>query len=148
VPKTAAKTAAKTVDAATRRAFRDLLAIFRQSYPHITVTLAAGRAADFPAARDHAYAQRTGPGRVRVTVAPRMAAAGDARRRGLLAHELAHAALLSADLDHSEAEADAVAAAIFGRTIAYDRDDVQTWDTRAPGARQRRPRYLPTGMEP
>lgn len=138
----------KSVDAATRRAFRELLAIFHRSYPHVRVTLAAGRAADFPAARDHAFAQRVGPGRVRVTVAPRMAAANDGRRRGLLAHELAHAALLAADLDHSEAEADAVAAAIFGHPIVYDRDDVQTWDTRAPGARRSRPRYLPTGMEP
>jgi hypothetical protein len=128
---------------AARRTFDGLLRIFRKHYPAVRVTLRTGPAADFPARRDYAYCQKVDEDHAQITVAPKFARATRDRQRGLLAHELAHGALLCAGLDHTEAETDAVAEHIFGRPIYYDADDVQTWDSTAPGALRPRPRYLP-----
>lgn len=127
----------------TLRLFREAVATFRRTYPTVDVDLRLGSADDFPAPRDHAYCETTGPNRARITVAPRFADADTMRQRGLLHHELAHAALMCAGLPHSEAETDRVAELIFGRPIYYDEDDVQT--LRATGGRRPRPAYLPTG---
>lgn len=98
------------------------------------VRLSWGRPADFPATRDHGFTDGH-----TVTVAPKLASAPRRRVLAILSHELAHACLLQAGLeDHSEVDADAVAARILGASIGYDREDVQ-----AAGLRRKRPRYLP-----
>lgn len=49
------------------------------------------------------------------------------RQRGVLAHELAHVSLLQhGDEEHSERACDEHAKRLFGITIRYDSDDVQT----------------------
>lgn len=49
------------------------------------------------------------------------------RQRGILMHELAHASLLQHGNDtHTEREADALAEKLWGHTIFYDEDGVQT----------------------
>ena len=130
----------------TMRLFREALATFRRTYPTVDVDLRLGRAADFPEPRDYAYCEKTGDNRARITLAPRFAAADTSRQRGILMHELAHAALLTADLPHTEAETDRVAERIFNRFLYYDHDDVQTI-AKVPGARRTRPAYLPTGSD-
>lgn len=61
------------------------------------------------------------------------------KQRGVLAHELAHVSLLQhGNEDHSEREADAHAKRLFGFTISYDSDDIQTT---GPGIAPR-PAYL------
>ena len=111
--------------------------------------LRLGRAQDFPMDRDFAYCS-AGPatGRIEIVLAPRIVAeAATARGRdrisGLLRHEFAHGLLLLAGLDHSERDADRVAADVFGLPVWYDADDVQTVNPKAPGARRPRPAYLP-----
>jgi len=130
----------------TMRLFREALATFHRTYPTVDVDLRLGRAGDFPEPRDYAYCEKTGDNRARITLAPRFAAADEGRQRGILMHELAHAALLTAGLPHTEAETDRVAEHIFARHIYYDRDDVQTI-RKVDGARRSRPAYLPAGAD-
>ena len=113
----------------------------------VNVTVAVGDSSDFPAARDYAYCSwepghHGGSGTI--TVAPKLLRAPRHRQEGILRHELAHAALMSADLDHTEHECDAVAEALFGSPIYYDADDIQTVSKRA-AVHRRRPAYLPDG---
>lgn len=77
-----------------------------------------------------------------VAVAPKIAHADDGRLEALLCHELAHAILLHiGDDEHTERDADDCAERVFGITIYYDHDDVQT-TTHGPFCRRPRPAYL------
>lgn len=98
----------------------------------LPVSLKWGVPADFPTPRDHAYASAT-----EITVAPRMATAPRGRVLGVMAHELGHVMALQRNLQHSEIEADALGAALLGRSIGYDALDVQH-----AGRRRPRPRRL------
>lgn len=113
-----------------------------------TLSLTLGAAQDFPMDRDFAYCRLVEPHHAEIVVAPRMVAAVETREgrdrvSALLRHELAHAVLLICDLPHSERDADRMARDLFGLPIFYDRDDVQTINPNAPGARKPRPAYLP-----
>lgn len=115
--------------------------------PGLRVTLTIGDAEGFPKARDYAYS--AWDGRIsEIVFAPKVLSAKMARVDALMRHELAHAILQNAGLEHTEAECDAVAEKVFGDPIYYDADDVQTLDAHAPGARRPRPAYLPTGETP
>jgi hypothetical protein len=106
--------------------------------------LAIGDAGDFLKARDYAYS--AWDGRIsEIVFAPKVLSAEMARADALMRHELAHAILQNAGLEHTEAECDAIAEKVFGDPIYYDADDVQTLDAHAPGARRPRPAYLPRG---
>ena len=119
-------------------------AVFTQ--PGLSVSGEIGDASDFPEPRDYAYSA-WGGGRALIVFAPKILRANTARQDALIRHELGHALLQSAGLEHSEAECDAVAERVFGDLIYYDSDNVQTLNANAKGARRPRPAHLPTGME-
>ena len=124
--------------------FRRLLSELQAaSPPDFDVALVFGDAGDFPAARDYAFCSWDPETRMAtITVAPKIVKAGGYRVLALLMHELAHAFLMSADVEHDERDCDAVAEELFGFQIRYDAEDVQTI-SRAQGIHRRRPAHLP-----
>ena len=115
--------------------------------PGLQVSAQIGDCSDFPKPRDYAYSAWDGE-QALIVFAPKVLKANKSRQDALIRHELGHALLQSAGLDHSERECDAVAERVFGDKIYYDSDDVQTLNPKARGARRPRPSYLPTGIEP
>lgn len=115
--------------------------------PGLQVSAQIGDPSEFPKPRDYAYSAWDGE-QALIVFAPKILRANQARQDALIRHELGHALLQSAGLDHSERECDAVAERIFGDKIYYDSDDVQTLNSRVAGATRPRPSYLPTGKEP
>jgi hypothetical protein len=105
-----------------------------------SLTLRVGHPDDYPSARSYAYCESSP---LRISVAPRLEAAPIDRIEGVLRHELGHAILFAAGyIDapaHTERRADTVARTVFGRTIRYDADDVQS--TRY--GKSPRPSHLP-----
>jgi predicted SprT family Zn-dependent metalloprotease len=78
---------------------------------------------EFPHARNFAYCSDD----LVIVVAPKMVKSADHRIEGVLAHELGHAInFYLGNLRHSERDADDMAERIFGTTIFYDRDTVQS----------------------
>lgn len=111
----------------------------RRQIPSFKATLRVGKMRQFPKPRDFAHCRMDGPPWI-IVVRPDFVTQPRSRQLGLLAHELAHAALMQlGDFDHSEREADRAARQLFGHPINYDYDDVQRWG----GKRRSRPRYLP-----
>jgi predicted SprT family Zn-dependent metalloprotease len=134
-----------------RNPFDPLVALFRQRFdtakqicPALQVTLHIGQESEFPKNRDYAYSLYT-DNRANIVFAPKVLHASRDRQDALIRHEIAHAVLQSAGLDHSERECDAAAERIFGLPIYYDAEDVQTINPKAPGAHRPRPDYLPRG---
>ena len=127
--------------------FDALLSVVQDHYPSlrcfVEVDESAGERGGEACTRAYAFCEDLEDGSFRIAVAGKMNDADDSRVEGLLQHELAHAVLLhTGDLDHTERDADEVAAGLFGTPIYYDEDDVQTTDPSAPGARKPRPHYL------
>lgn len=122
--------------------FRRLLQHLQRTDPTLKVRLRRGRAAEFPNVRDHAYCRdATGRGQViTIVCAPKMWHASPERVLGLLAHEFGHAVHMHCKRHrHSERDADSLAKTLFGFTVKYDRELVQTC-----GAGQSpRPLHLP-----
>lgn len=86
-----------------------------------------GAAGPGRAARGRAFAYCTMTLPPVVVIAPDFDRQPFDRAAALLAHELAHAYLVSCgDTTHTERQCDATAKRLFGVTIRYDRDDVQT----------------------
>ncbi len=112
--------------------------------PALQAALHMGEPSEFPKNRDYAYSLYTN-GRAHIVFAPKVLHAHRSRQDALIRHELAHAVLQNAELDHNERECDATAERIFGDFIYYDAEDIQTLDAQAPGARRPRPDYLPRG---
>jgi len=82
-----------------------------------------GNRAEFPESRNFAYCT---DGLI-IVVAPKMVKSANHRIEGVLGHELGHAILFYfGRLDHSERDADDMAERVFGKTILYDRDTVQS----------------------
>jgi Zn-dependent protease with chaperone function len=124
----------------TRAVFRRLYARAVRRVPSLRVALAVGDPRVFPAARDYAYCELRGS-RITIVVAPKMESAPRARIEGVLRHELAHAVFFAlGEPRHAEADADRLAAALFGRPIRYDAAFVQTIGR---GRYAARPRHLP-----
>lgn len=107
------------------------------------VRLQLGDPADFPKARNMAFAEdgtRKARPFVRVTIAPKLLHQPEAVIRGVLSHELGHAlAFVAGDPQHSERVADELAETAFGRQIRYNTADVQTLGA----GRTPRPAHLP-----
>jgi len=127
--------------------FDALLSLVQDQYPSlrcfVEVDESAGERGGEACTRAYAFCEDLENGSFRIAVAGKMNDADDSRVEGLLQHELAHAVLLhTGDFDHTERDADEVAAALFGMPIYYDEEDVQTTDPSAPGARKPRPHYL------
>lgn len=122
----------------------DRLLDLENAAPDLRVVLHWGHPSEFPKNRDFAYCFYW-EGRAHIIMAPKMEHQPAARQDGLLRHELAHALLLHRGQAHTEAECDATAERVFGAPLYYDRDDVQTTDPNAPGARRPRPSHLPRG---
>ena len=82
-----------------------------------------GNSVEFPEARNFAYCSDT----LIIVVAPKMVKSANHRIEGVLAHELGHAInFYLGNYRHSECAADDMAERIFGKTIFYDRDTVQS----------------------
>jgi hypothetical protein len=111
------------------------------------VRLRVGKASDFPAARNMAWCELLSEGRLRIVVAPKLARQSWHIRAGVLMHEFGHAAFMAqGNLNHSEHDADRMAAKLFGCPIRYTTGlDVQTVAAKYQGrsTRARRPRHLP-----
>ena len=108
------------------------------------VTVRVGKPSEFPEHRAHAYCERgalgTGRGKLTIVYAPKLAESKQRRILGVLAHEFGHAQLLACGIEnHTERDADRVAEALFGKDIAYDGAEVQSF---GPGVRPR-PGALP-----
>lgn len=101
----------------------------------IDVELVIDRERAYPKPRD--YAQTDG---YTIFVSPKILKAERHRVEGLLRHEFAHVVFLqSGNHKHTERETDKLAEELFGDTILYDDDDIQSvLYGRAP-----RPSYLP-----
>jgi hypothetical protein len=123
---------------------RRRLAQAHAAFPDLTLTvsLTLGDPAEFPAERNYAYSAWDG-NKAQIVFAPKRLDADEAQQDALLRHELAHAILQHAGLDHSERDCDAVAERIFGAPIYYDARDVQTLNPDVFGAQRPRPAHLP-----
>ena len=132
-----------------KRLFRERLAAVRERRPELDVRYRIGRREDFPETRDYAVSlwdsEAGNGGRVTLIFAPKIKSAPADRQDALIRHELAHAVLQSAGLEHDERECDTVAEALFGDEIYYDHQDVQTLNEHARGATRPRPARLPDG---
>lgn len=106
--------------------------------PDLKLSVAIGKASEFPKKRNYAYCSWDGE-KAAIVFAPKIRNATRSRQDALIRHELAHALLLSADLPHDERECDAVAEEFWGDPIYYDADDIQT----LAGGTRPRPRHLP-----
>jgi hypothetical protein len=83
-----------------------------------------GRPSEFPKARSFAYFD---PNTFEIVVAPKIEKQPWDRIEALLAHEFGHAVLCAYGMmDHTEREADEMAARIVGKRVRYDLDDVQS----------------------
>lgn len=149
-----------------KAAFDAFYAQAQEACPGLAVRLvvdpSAGKRGGRSCARAYAYCTcdprkkqtpvKRGPGRPRkrktgeafiVAVAPKIEEADDGRLEALLCHEIAHAVLLHHGYDeHTERDADLCAEQLFGISIYYDVEDVQTTDPMAKQARRPRPYYL------
>ena len=106
-------------------AFRRLRAHAVAAFPGFDVVIRMGEPSEFPARRDHAYCIDVKP--PAIVYAPKLERADAERIEGVLRHEFGHAlAFFVVTPDHSERDADTVAALVFGAPIRYDADDVQT----------------------
>ena len=89
----------------------------------------------FPKKRDIAYTDGE-----TICISPKMYSLEIENQIAVLAHEVAHCYLIAlGDTDHTEDDADNMVYHLFGITINYDDDDIQT--THPTG--KIRPRYLP-----
>lgn len=106
--------------------FRRLAEVAARAAPTLRVDLAVGDLSEFPAYRSFAYCtDNTKP--IRIVVSPRLEHQDDRRIDGILRHEFGHAVyMLNGDYTHTERDADRLAERLFGATIRYDADDVQT----------------------
>ena len=149
-----------------KAAFDAFYAQAQEACPGLAVRLvvdpSAGKRGGRSCARAYAYCTcdprkkqtpvKRAPGRPRkrktgeafiVAVAPKIEEADDGRLEALLCHEIAHAVLLHHGYDeHTERDADLCAEQLFGISIYYDAEDVQTTDPMAKRARRPRPHYL------
>lgn len=108
-----------------RPVFTRLRAKLRAQFPAFDVTIAEGKASEFPTLRAHAYCVDTTP--PTIVYAPKLERARLARIEGVLRHELGHALAFCAGVpEHSERDADDLARRTLGATIRYDADEVQT----------------------
>ena len=105
--------------------FRRLRAHAVAAFPGFDITIRMGEPSEFPALRDHAYCIDVQP--PAIVYAPKLERADAARIEGVLRHEFGHAlAFFTHSPEHTERDADTVAALVFGAPIRYDADDVQT----------------------
>lgn len=116
---------------------------------------AAGSDNGAGADRQYAYCMDGNP--IQIAFAPKAEDLPLNRLRGLMRHEFGHAlefrygvaeleSRLSRRLpEYSERRADIIAECVFGEPIQYDSRNVQC--VRVPGAKKRRPRYLPDKRE-
>jgi hypothetical protein len=129
-----------------RRAFfrivEDRLRAVKEAVPDIQVDIGFGPPSDYPKDRDFAYSVWDGK-KATIRFSPKVLYVPEATQDALIRHELSHAMLQNASLDHSERDCDAVAERIFGDFIYYDSNDVQTLDAHRPGAIRPRPPHLP-----
>lgn len=109
--------------------------------PDLRVTLTIGAAKDFPKVRDYAYSAWDGQ-TAAIVFAPKTLRAPLARQDALIRHELSHALMQTAELEHSERECDALAEKVFGDHLYYDAACIQTLDQEK-GVYAIRPRHLP-----
>lgn len=108
-----------------RPVFLRLLAEIQAHDPTFRATLSKGAARDFPTPRAHAWCESSTP--PRIVYAPKLERADADRIEGVLRHEFGHAlAFHMGEIDHTERDTDEIARRVFGRTIRYDADDVQT----------------------
>jgi hypothetical protein len=121
--------------------FKERLKTVHQTQPLLKVEMDMGPASDFPTKRDYGYCLSDGKNAL-IVFAPKILKAPKAQVDALMRHELAHAYLIAAKLNHSERECDSVAHHLFGDPIYYDEKDVQTLD-RSKAKSSIRPSYLP-----
>lgn len=114
----------------------------QEAIPGIQVDIGFGPPGDYPNERDFAYSAWDGK-KATIRFSQKVLYVPTATQDALIRHELSHAMLQNASLDHSERECDAVAERIFGDLIYYDSNDVQTLDAHRPGAKRPRPTHLP-----
>lgn len=82
---------------------------------------------DWDLLRGYAYTEERGEGGYTVGINPELMYCGRQRIEGVLMHELGHVALLHrGQRRHTERDADDMARRLFGKTIRYDEEDVQT----------------------
>lgn len=106
-------------------AFRRLRARALEVYPAFDIVIRMGEPSEFPARRDYAYCIDVKP--PAIVYAPKLERADAARIEGVIRHEFGHALAFHVYTpDHSERDADTVAAFVLGALIRYDADDVQT----------------------
>lgn len=119
------------------RVRRELRRLARRA--QITVRHRVGRAAEFPHVRDFAYCTDEEGLPPLIVTAPKLERAALPRIRGILAHELGHAAhFVAGRPHHREVDADRVGAQITRTPVRYD---VQTIETSGRGTA--RPAWLP-----
>lgn len=110
--------------------------------PGLRVILIVGKKSHFPRKRNYAYSAWDGEVAA-IVFSPKIHFASKDTQDALIRHELSHALMQTLGIDHTERECDELAERVFGDKIYYDKDDVQTLDPDAPGARRPRPAYLP-----
>lgn len=91
----------------------------------LPVRLVVGHARAFPGDRDFAYACLD-DGVIYIVVAPDFHKQGRDRIEAILRHEFGHAVQLARGFGFAEREADQIAERLWGDTIYYDAEDVQT----------------------
>ena len=123
-----------------KRLFEKRLRELLLAQPALEITMKIGKASEFPKRRDYAYSAWNGE-RAQIVFAPKISRASTNRQDALIRHELSHALLQSAELNHNERECDAVAERIFGDRIYYDSENVQTLNEQ--NSRRPRPTHLP-----
>lgn len=114
---------------ALRKEFKKALRTVRKhhAFRDLRVSFDLGQASEFPAKRDYAYCQQAGPEHYRIVFSPKILKDGMNRFKGLLYHEFGHAMANTLGFeDHSERDADDLAAEVFGSPIYYDDLDIQT----------------------
>jgi hypothetical protein len=108
-----------------RATFDRLLRHAKRRFPTFHATLSMGDARDFRPRRAHAWCESYDP--PHIVCAPKLDYAHADRIEGVLRHEFGHALAFHAGyVDHTERDADDVAAHVFGDVIRYDDEDVQT----------------------
>lgn len=104
----------------------------------LPVRLAVGHSRSFPNARDFAYACQGEDETIYIVVAPDFHRQSRDRIEAILRHEFGHVLQLARGFGFAEREADQIAERLWGDTIYYDDEDVQTL---IPGVTPR-PRHL------
>jgi Zn-dependent peptidase ImmA (M78 family) len=124
-----------------KRLFQKRLREAVSAQPGLRVSLVIGDPGDFPKPRDYAYSAWDGK-KATIVFAPKIYHAPRPQQEALIRHELSHALLQTANLEHSERECDALAEQIFGDKLYYDAADIQTLDPDQ-GVYTIRPHWLP-----